>query len=127
MVFHVAPVSVSATSVLSNPQHGVAHICAPMKGRKMRMHPTKTRNITRRAAVAGAPLGGVAMAVDPAAAQRCPAAGPREKGPRLWLNMDQEELDDAYDNSVYAFNAKTIGERREFNNDIARGLVVPGT
>jgi arylformamidase len=87
------------------------------------MHATKTRNITRRSIVAGTALGCLAMAADPAAAQRCPAAGPREKGPRVWLDMDQEELDDAYDNNVYAFNAKTIDERREFNNDIARGLL----
>ena len=28
----------------------------------------------------------------------------RAKGPIVWLNMDQQELDDAYDQIVYAPN-----------------------
>jgi len=39
------------------------------------------------------------------------------------MNLDQAELDDAYDNNVYAFNFKTIEERRSFNNEIAQGLL----
>ena len=39
------------------------------------------RTITRRAVVAGAAAGGLALAADPASAQRCPPAAPRTKGP----------------------------------------------
>lgn len=36
----------------------------------------------------------------------------RTKGPRVWLDMDQKELDDAYDQSVYAPNQKLLALRR---------------
>lgn len=36
----------------------------------------------------------------------------RVKGPRVWLDMDQKELDDAYDQSVYAPNQKLVAHRR---------------
>ena len=52
-------------------------------------------------------------------AQRCPAVPPaRSKGPAVWLEMDQQDIDEAYDNDVYAFNAKTINDRRVYNNQI---------
>src|SRR5262249_1711335 len=61
-----------------------------------------------------------ALAAEPAAAQRCPAAPPpRAKGPLVWLDMDQHELDEAYDQSVYAFNQPHITARREERNEIA--------
>ena len=34
-----------------------------------------------------------------------PAAAARVRGPLVWLDMDQKELDDAYDQSVYAPNS----------------------
>lgn len=37
---------------------------------------------------------------------------PRVKGPLVWLDMDQKELDDAYDQSVYAPNQKLVAHRR---------------
>ena len=37
---------------------------------------------------------------------------PRVKGPRVWLDMDQKELDDAYDQSVYAPNQEHVIKRR---------------
>ena len=36
----------------------------------------------------------------------------RIKGPFVWLDMDQKELDDAYDQSVYAPNQKLLAQRR---------------
>ncbi|HSK29443.1 MAG TPA: alpha/beta hydrolase, partial [Candidatus Limnocylindria bacterium] len=36
----------------------------------------------------------------------------RVKGPGVWLDMDQKELDDAYDQSVYAPNQKLLAQRR---------------
>jgi len=37
---------------------------------------------------------------------------PNVKGPRVWLDMDQKELDDAYDQTVYAPNQKLLALRR---------------
>jgi arylformamidase len=52
------------------------------------------------------------MSAGAAAAQRCPEIPPpRTKGPPVWLDLDQQELDDAYDQSVYAFNDRSISER----------------
>ena len=46
-----------------------------------------------------------------------PAA--RAKGPLVWLDMDQRELDDAYDQRVYAPNREEVRARRIANNKIA--------
>lgn len=73
--------------------------------------------ITRRALVAGAAAGATALAADPALAQRCPAKPPaRTRGPNVWLDLDQHELDEAYDQSVYAFNQRFVQERRNERN-----------
>src|SRR5690349_19177452 len=48
-----------------------------------------------------------------------PASAPRIKGPLVWLDMDQQELDDAYDQTVYAPNRDFIRARRVANNKIA--------
>ena len=75
--------------------------------------------ISRRALVAGATAGTVALASDPAFAQRCPATPPaRTRGPNVWLDLDQLELDEAYDQSVYAFNQRYIQERRDERNQL---------
>ena len=44
----------------------------------------------------------------------------RTKGPIVWLNMDQQELDDAYDQAVYAPNRDQLGKRRLANSAAAR-------
>ena len=41
-----------------------------------------------------------------------PVPTPRVKGPRVWLDMDQQELDDAYDQTVYAPNQPLLAKRR---------------
>jgi len=38
---------------------------------------------------------------------------PRAKGPLVWLDMDQKELDDAYDQTVYAPNQPLLAARRK--------------
>ena len=76
--------------------------------------------VTRRALVAGA-AAGTLVATTNASAQRCPAEPPaRVKGPLVWMDMDQHEIDEAYDQSVYAFNARSINDRRVYNNQIVR-------
>src|SRR2546427_9939384 len=52
-----------------------------------------------------------------AAAQQ---AVPRPKGPRVWLDMDQKELDDAYDQSVYAPNRDQLNQRRASESELVR-------
>jgi arylformamidase len=55
--------------------------------------------ISRRAMLGTA----AAMAATPALAEVCPIGPPaHEKGPRVWMDMDQVELDAAYDQTVYA-------------------------
>jgi arylformamidase len=73
--------------------------------------------LSRRAVVVGAAAGTIALANAPASAQRCPATPPpRTKGPPVWMNLDQQDLDEAYDQSVYAFNQRYVQERRDERN-----------
>ena len=37
--------------------------------------------------------------------------------------MDQQDIDEAYDNNVYAFNSRNILERQAANNEIARSII----
>jgi arylformamidase len=45
------------------------------------------------------------------------------KGPIVWLDMDQQELDNAYDQIVYAPNRDQIGKRRLANSTAARARI----
>src|SRR5262245_38163637 len=55
--------------------------------------------ITRRSLLGTA----TAMAATPAWAEECRVGPPpHEKGPRVWMDMDQVELDASYDQAVYA-------------------------
>src|SRR5262249_5902845 len=49
----------------------------------------------------------------------------RAKGPAVWLGMDQQELDDAYDQSKDAPNRDQLPARRETNSAIARAALGP--
>ena len=68
--------------------------------------------ISRRT-VLGAAAAGALLSMAPALAQRA-------KGPRVWLDLDQAELDDAYDQSVYAPNQKQVTGRYVTNSDAVR-------
>jgi len=68
--------------------------------------------MTRRTIVAAA------AAAVPAAAVAQPA--PHVKGPRVWLDMDQKELDDAYDQAVYAPNRNQLNDRRASESERVR-------
>ena len=80
--------------------------------------------ITRRAVLGAAAAGTLALAAEPARAQRLPAA-PRSKGPLIWLDMDQQDLNDAYDQSVYAFNVENIQAREREASDAALAKLAP--
>jgi arylformamidase len=47
------------------------------------------------------------------------AAPVKTKGPIVWLDMDQQALDDAYDQAVYAPNRDQLGKRRLANSALA--------
>jgi arylformamidase len=71
----------------------------------------------RRRIVIGAAAAFALHATAPARAQQ-PAQ--RVKGPRVWLDLDQAELDDAYDQSVYAPNQKQVTGRYVTNSEAVR-------
>src|SRR5215831_4736524 len=48
------------------------------------------------------------------------ATAPKVKGPIVWLDMDQQALDDAYDQLVYAPNRDQLTKRRIANSAAAR-------
>jgi len=66
-----------------------------------------------------------AAAAGSARAEDCAPKAQRTKGPRVWLDLDQAELDDAYDQSVYAPNARQIGARNATNSELARQRLGP--
>jgi arylformamidase len=61
---------------------------------------------------------GVAVVAGGAAAQQAPVV--REKGPHVWLDLDQKELDDAYDQAVYAPNRDVVLKRCSRNSELVR-------
>jgi arylformamidase len=62
------------------------------------------------------------LAAGTASAEQTPAAQaqPRAKGPRVWLDLDQQELDDAYDQSKYAPNRDQLSRRRASGSEEVR-------
>src|SRR5258708_28186670 len=48
---------------------------------------------------------------------------PRTKGPPVFLDMDQQALDDAYDQEVYAPNRALVVERRKTASERARAIL----
>jgi arylformamidase len=64
--------------------------------------------LTRRAAIAG----GAALAAGGTALAQQAAPAARPKGPPVWLDLDQAELDKAYDQAPWAPNAGYLGKRR---------------
>jgi arylformamidase len=65
-----------------------------------------------------AAAGGAAVAASAALPRE-----PRAKGPLVWLDMDQQALDDAYDQVVYAPNRDQVGKRRIANSEKARAVL----
>src|SRR5258705_5122996 len=73
---------------------------------------SQTRRLDRRSVIAGA---AALIAGAGAAGAQQPA-----KGPRVWLDMDQNELDDAYDQSKYAPNIAQVLRRYTANSEVVR-------
>jgi arylformamidase len=56
-------------------------------------------------------------------AQSSASAATARKGALVWLDMDQRELDDAYDQEIYAPNRAQIVERRLANSERTRSIL----
>jgi arylformamidase len=67
----------------------------------------------------------VLVSTGSALAQQPGQPAPRVKGPRVWLDMDQAELDAAYDQSVYAPNLQQIVKRYAINSEGVRARLGP--
>jgi arylformamidase len=90
----------------------------------MRDHHPIEVEVSRRGLVAAAAAGAFGLASEPATAQQCRvSSSARPKGPPVWLDLDQEALDDAYDQDVYAFNSRNIAERHAANNEKALSAI----
>jgi arylformamidase len=76
-----------------------------------------TSTVTRRA-VLGLGAAALTLAAGSPMAQRV-------KGPRVWLDLDQKELDDAYDQSVYAPNQQQVTGRYATNSARTRAKLGP--
>ena len=55
--------------------------------------------------------------------QQSATAQPAPKGPIVWLDMDQQQLDDAYDQEKYAPNRAQIVARRIANSERTRSII----
>jgi arylformamidase len=75
--------------------------------------------MSRRSMLAGMAAGAIVAKASAAIAQPAPAPA-RVKGPRVWLDMDQQELDDAYDQIKYAPNLPQIVKRYATNSEAVR-------
>jgi arylformamidase len=75
--------------------------------------------ILRRMVFKTAGAVGVMMAANPILSQQVSGQTQRTKGPPVWLDMDQKELDDAYDQSVYAPNQEQVAKRRRVASEAA--------
>ena len=75
-----------------------------------------------RRTLLGAGVASVVLAAGRAALaqQPAPASPPRAKGPAVWLDMDQAELDAAYDQIKYAPNLSQIVKRWATNSEAVR-------
>jgi arylformamidase len=83
-----------------------------------------SHELNRRALMAGGAAGTFALLTDSASAQRCPATPPaRTKGPAVWLDYDQHDMDEMYDQSVFAFNQTSLLARSDANNAIATATI----
>jgi arylformamidase len=85
----------------------------------MQRHHGLRSGMSRRSMLAGMAAGAMVAKGSAAIAQPAPAPA-RVKGPRVWLDMDQQELDDAYDQIKYAPNLPQVVKRYATNSEAVR-------
>ncbi len=79
--------------------------------------PRIAKSVSRRAVLGAA----AAVATTPALAEECHIGPPAHtQGPSVWMNMDQVELDAAYDQLSYAPLARQIIARAASNSELVR-------
>ncbi len=71
-----------------------------------------TNGLNRRTFMTG--TAATIVAASEASAQDAP------KGPKVWLDLDQKQLDDAYDQAKYAANIRQVVGRYRTNSDLTR-------
>ena len=76
--------------------------------------------LTRRDFLEVGAAAAVTAVAGSAGAQQAAPAQPRTKGPRVWLDLDQAELDAAYDQTVYAPNIQQVLKRYASNSEAVR-------
>ena len=90
-----------------------------MRTNRWPRHNRATRRELLRVVASGALIaaGGAAFA------QQAAEKSARVRGPRVWLDMDQADLDAAYDQSVYAPNLPQIVKRYATNSEAVRARI----
>ena len=91
------------------------------------MHKDDPHTITRRRLMANAAAGTAAgtLAFSSLASAQSSSTLQRIKGPLVWLDMDQQDLDASYDNDGFVTNHAQINVRRTANNEIALQHINP--
>jgi len=74
---------------------------------------TFVEDLSRRAMIATAIAGGGAFALQPAASKA-------QAGPKVWRDLDQNALDEAYDQAKYALNMEQLLKRYDSESDRTR-------
>jgi arylformamidase len=86
-----------------------------------KLNSSMNSGLTRRTTLKVIGTAGAAIFAGRALAQQAAPQTPHIKGPRVWLDMDQKEIDDAYDQSVWAPNQPHISKRRAIWSETVRG------
>src|SRR5437660_1438769 len=81
--------------------------------------------LTGRTVLKAASTVGATVVAGSALAQQPAQETPRVKGPLVWLDMDQKEIDDAYDQSVRAPNQQYVSKRRAVWSESIRSHLEP--
>src|SRR5919202_1534215 len=98
----------------------------PSSGRPDTMSGTKQNAPTRRSVLIGG-AAGVALGVAPALGEQKLGPPPHEKGPRVFLDYDQVELDAAYDQEAYQPNIAQVSKRLASTSEFTRSRIGPPT
>jgi arylformamidase len=83
------------------------------------------KKLTRRSVMGVAAAGAFAAACPAIGQQPGAQPAPRTRGPAVWLDLDQAELDAAYDQSKYSPNQAQVLKRQATNSEAVRSRLGP--
>src|SRR5260370_577464 len=114
-----ADVPVQRVAIIPPERHACTKSC---EGGAMRFKlDSAVQPITRRSLLGTAAVVAAAPALDQTTAPACPIGPPpHDKGPRVWMDMDQVELDAAYSQIFYAPLQAQITRRLASSSELAR-------